>query len=227
MALPGALEDAAAQGMLFAVRSAVQDALQEALDDVATAAALAGGATLSVAAEALAGGGVAYTFSVGLPTELPAPAAAAAAAGAARRALAGGGAGTAGVLAGLYANGFLQQRLAEAGVPDVDALFSSGAVGVRLEEVAPPPAVVAQLPPVTAETDQRVAIGVGIGAGLVGVGAIFTALYFAGALTSKSAAAGAGAVAAQPAAQPAPKAALPKGMSIYDDIEGVFLSPGT
>ncbi len=230
MALPGALEDAAAQGMLFAVQRAVQDALQEALDNVTAAAALAGGATLSAAAEAQAGGGVAYTFSVGLPAELPA---AAATAGAARRALTGSGAGTANKLAGL--NVFLQQRLHEAGVPDVDALFSSGALSLRLEEVAPPPAAVAPLA-VTAVTDNRVAIGVGIGVGLAGVVAIFIALYLAGSFSVKTAAGGTGATGAaqrgvtgvaQPAAQPASKVALPKGNGIYDDTEGIFLSPGT
>jgi hypothetical protein len=128
---PAAAEEAALANILRAVLRATQDLLQEALDDEVAAAAFAGNATLAVTRAAAQGGASVYTFSVGLPPALQlAPLRRS-------RALAAGADGCS--KGPLEENGMLRQRLAEAGVPGVDALFDSGALSVCMETVAPPP----------------------------------------------------------------------------------------
>jgi hypothetical protein len=134
--LPSTADDAAVGSLQRALLRAVKDKLQDALDDADLAAALVSNATLSVAKATRRGEGSAppvfvYTLSVGLPTVLGA------APDKRRRALAGAS-DTSAALGNLLDSGYLQQRMAEQGVPDSDALFSSGSLVVVGGVVAPP-----------------------------------------------------------------------------------------
>jgi hypothetical protein len=130
------VEAALIENLLAALLLAVQDALQDALEDALAAKALAGGATRAVSfVDGTSPDTRVFTLTVGLP-------AAVALAGGARRRRAQTGAQVdlSAALGGLLESGYMQARFAEAGVPDSDALFTSGALSLTAAAVAPPTA---------------------------------------------------------------------------------------
>ncbi len=137
MELPAAADSALLAAMMRALLRAIQDNLQDSLNDDVAAAAFVNSAPQAIAqVSASASPPYLYALSVGLPPSLQLPGAAG------RRGLAGAAAGqdTAAALGGLLSNGYFLQRCAELGLPDCDALFSSGALSVSASTVAPPTA---------------------------------------------------------------------------------------
>jgi hypothetical protein len=122
---PAVLDGETSANMQQAVLEAVKMQLQEALGDPDAASAVVANAALGVAsAPSASGGSIVYTFTVDLPAEL--------AARRRGRALVVATANLGGFL------GFLMLAFKQAGVPDVDALFDSGAVSVNAGLKQPP-----------------------------------------------------------------------------------------
>ncbi len=138
MELPAALDDGAVATLLGAFAAAVEDKVRELVGDAdAARAALAAAPTGSAWAQ-LATGALSYVFCVRLPqSALGAAAAARLLQPAGGRGLQAAAAPLEGFFSALLADGTLAARMKEAGVANVEELFSSGAVGVAAAAVAP------------------------------------------------------------------------------------------
>ena len=147
--------------MQRALLRAIADQLAGALGSITAAQWYAGNATQAATVEERknlnSSTTYVYTLSVGLPIELQTAAAARARRG---RALAGGRLSTVAAMGGLLDSGYLQRAFFEAGVPESDNLFTSGALSLRVREVAAPPPA-----PAAVELLGGVAGQAGLGAG--------------------------------------------------------------
>ncbi len=193
---------------------AIQDALQDALGDGAAAREYAGGASQAASfVEGASPGTRVYTLSVGLPLTL---------AGSAprrrgRRAQAGAAeAATSAALSGLLDGGYLQARFAEAGVPDSDALFASGALALAAGTLEPPPP---PPPPPPPTSPLAAGISAGAGAGIAAAAALLLLCLYGATRPARTAAPKAALQLHHVAAPEAPVGRSDIDVNIYDDID--------
>ncbi len=168
--LPEPAEAGAVKNLQRALLRAIQDQLQDSLDDEDAAAALVGSATLATSVATRSNGvGARNTYKYTLTAWVPVALAGRALGGGGRRRVLVAGAIPA-ALDGLPQSGYFLQRLHELGF-DVDALASSGALGVSGGVVAPPSASPS---PAGAATISLRLSGLPAGAFVAGNGALTT-----------------------------------------------------
>ncbi len=199
---------------------AIQYTLQDALDDEDAARAYVGNATQGASfVSGTAPETRAYTLTVGLLTAFSVGGALRRG----RRVLADAVAASV-ALSGLFDSGYLQATFAAAGVPDSDALFSSGALALAMGTVAPP----SPPPPLLGPTPAAGLSGggaVGIAVAAVLLVLIAGAVYFYGPSLARPAAPKADlqlrSIKAAPAAPAVPAAAAygDIDLNIYNGIE--------